>query len=498
MFRVIANNDKLQYWKTRNCSEQMSSILNPDDSDIDEDFDVKTCCTCDTGQIGVKKSGSKIRWGKLTSSRYHTKCFNNNNTYKNSKKKPNKKVKLKRNIMTKICEPEKCQGSAEKLQKFVNECYCYYPPKKPLLPAKLSAENLVENLEQQYKSFHSLETLRKAKPLLEYCPETEFLQKIRKEAKDFYSCDCGTCKIKSFIDKLKYSKNRNDLEKAYKRVESTIFDYGDSDLILSDTQKTNKENDNKVDEILNDPQKLKTVKDFRDKNYFETHSAKDLAPCGVPAHKCIHKFTVDERLLPKPVNTDVFGNSRCTICSKIVQQQNDNNKDSSRKSSAKTKTNTIKAPTYDVNDEFLSEYSGEATTSKTKHNLEYLMAPKNNRKVFRDSNNNKKPQDLKIQISQLINDTPKKPPNPPRRISNTIIIEQDESELITRKNSTRRPTLTVYNTISPRKITIGGNDDIIELQITPSLLSTNNQPVKIQKNRIPRDSFALRYQKGVV
>lgn len=487
MFRLIPNNDKLQCWRTRNCSEQMSSILNPDDSDIEEDFDVKTCCTCDSGQITVKKSHSKIRWGKLTSSRYHTKCVNNN-----AKKKPNKKAKMKRNVATKICEPE---NTIEKLPKFINECYCVYPPKKPLLPGKLSLVDLTEN--RPCKSIRNLDMLKKAKPLLEYCPETEFLQKMRKEVEEYYTCNCSTCRIKSFIDQLKYTKKRTDLEKAYKQIDSSIFDYGDSDLVLSGRQKHN--TDDKMVEILKDPQKIKNLRDFRDTNYFETHSAKDVvAPCERATHKCLHKFTVDERLLPKPVNADAYGNSRCTYCSKIRQE---NKIKESPRNSAKSgsKPHTIRAPTYDINDEFLSEYTDKPLNNQTDDNLEYLMAPRNGRTVFRHSKNN---HDLRIQICQLTNDSPtiaspKKPRHLPRRISNTRIVAADESAIIP-KNGHRRTPLTVYNAFSPRKITIGGNADVIELEITPSLLTANNQPIKIQKNRIPRDTFALRYQKGVV
>ncbi|XP_047538328.1 uncharacterized protein LOC125071934 [Vanessa atalanta] len=63
---------------------------------------------------------------------------------------------------------------------------------------------------------------------------------------------------------------------------------------------------------------FKNIKEFRNKNYFECHSAKSRvnSKSSVPnlKHKCIYRFHLNERLFPVPFTTDHKKNIRCVEC----------------------------------------------------------------------------------------------------------------------------------------------------------------------------------------
>ncbi|XP_046964062.1 uncharacterized protein LOC124532967 [Vanessa cardui] len=63
---------------------------------------------------------------------------------------------------------------------------------------------------------------------------------------------------------------------------------------------------------------FKNIKEFRNENYFECHSAKSRvhSKSSVPnlKHKCIYRFHLNERLFPVPFNTDHKNNIRCVEC----------------------------------------------------------------------------------------------------------------------------------------------------------------------------------------
>ncbi|KYB26871.1 hypothetical protein TcasGA2_TC030910 [Tribolium castaneum] len=67
------------------------------------------------------------------------------------------------------------------------------------------------------------------------------------------------------------------------------------------------------------PTDLKNLADFRKDHYFETHSTEDLIK-EIPPHECVHKFSLDERKLPFPLNPDAYGSSRCIICDKPMEK----------------------------------------------------------------------------------------------------------------------------------------------------------------------------------
>ncbi|GJQ81231.1 hypothetical protein Trydic_g20450 [Trypoxylus dichotomus] len=65
---------------------------------------------------------------------------------------------------------------------------------------------------------------------------------------------------------------------------------------------------------------FKDLVQFRKDNYFDCHAVGNGGSAAVPEHKCIHKFVLNDRLLPQPLNTDSFGISRCDVCGKPMEQ----------------------------------------------------------------------------------------------------------------------------------------------------------------------------------
>ncbi|XP_022831947.1 uncharacterized protein LOC111360287 [Spodoptera litura] len=69
----------------------------------------------------------------------------------------------------------------------------------------------------------------------------------------------------------------------------------------------------------NNEETIKKLKEFRQKNYFECHSAQSRIKSKVSAtslkeHKCVYRFYLNERLFPVPLNTDYNNKVRCVEC----------------------------------------------------------------------------------------------------------------------------------------------------------------------------------------
>ncbi|XP_031764478.2 uncharacterized protein LOC113519370 [Galleria mellonella] len=70
---------------------------------------------------------------------------------------------------------------------------------------------------------------------------------------------------------------------------------------------------------VNDEASIKKLKEFRDKNYFECHSAKSrieskVSVTSLTDHKCTYRFYLNDRLFPIPISTDHQNNIRCVEC----------------------------------------------------------------------------------------------------------------------------------------------------------------------------------------
>ncbi|KAF2885281.1 hypothetical protein ILUMI_20904 [Ignelater luminosus] len=76
-----------------------------------------------------------------------------------------------------------------------------------------------------------------------------------------------------------------------------------------------------LDSALNTDRDLRRLNTFRKENYFDCHSSGDCGDTGVCNHQCLHRFVLDDRLIPRPLNTDPYGTSRCVICNKASKSE---------------------------------------------------------------------------------------------------------------------------------------------------------------------------------
>lgn len=111
---------------------------------------------------------------------------------------------------------------------------------------------------------------------------------------------------KMSLDTIKELPERRSSEASkLKTDKSEIFDeYPIEDIGFVDTE---------------DMGSVKTLKEFRDKNYFECHSAKSrienkISAISLKDHKCTYRFYLNDRLFPVPVSTDHQDNIRCVEC----------------------------------------------------------------------------------------------------------------------------------------------------------------------------------------
>ncbi|XP_028176106.1 uncharacterized protein LOC114364230 [Ostrinia furnacalis] len=69
----------------------------------------------------------------------------------------------------------------------------------------------------------------------------------------------------------------------------------------------------------NDAENIATLKNFREDNYFECHSAKSRinskgSATSLRDHKCVYRFYLNDRLFPVPLSSDHHNNVRCVEC----------------------------------------------------------------------------------------------------------------------------------------------------------------------------------------
>lgn len=79
-----------------------------------------------------------------------------------------------------------------------------------------------------------------------------------------------------------------------------------------------------------DDDNIEKLKQFRDKNYFECHSAKSRIKSRPSAtslnnHKCVYRFYLNDRLFPVPLNTDYNNKVRCVECHLPMDIKRDSN-----------------------------------------------------------------------------------------------------------------------------------------------------------------------------
>ncbi|CAF4804269.1 unnamed protein product [Pieris macdunnoughi] len=74
-----------------------------------------------------------------------------------------------------------------------------------------------------------------------------------------------------------------------------------------------------------DQDNINILKNFRNTNFFECHSAKSRihSITNKEKHKCIYRFYLNERLFPVPFNTDFNENIRCMECNLPLKDEKD-------------------------------------------------------------------------------------------------------------------------------------------------------------------------------
>lgn len=77
--------------------------------------------------------------------------------------------------------------------------------------------------------------------------------------------------------------------------------------------------DKSGDSDLDNEEDVRKLKEFREKNYFECHSAKSrlktkASVTSLNNHKCVYRFYLNDRLFPVPLSTDFNGTVRCVEC----------------------------------------------------------------------------------------------------------------------------------------------------------------------------------------
>nr|XP_049698862.1 uncharacterized protein LOC126055137 [Helicoverpa armigera] len=124
---------------------------------------------------------------------------------------------------------------------------------------------------------------------------------------NFYVCDESSRETPNNNNKKTSLDTIKEVSEMHSVSEDSIFRiYSDSDDDVTFIDPGNDEN-------------IKKLKEFRQKNYFECHSAKSRINSKVSAtsltdHKCVYRFYLNERLFPVPLNTDYNNKVRCVEC----------------------------------------------------------------------------------------------------------------------------------------------------------------------------------------
>lgn len=317
------------------------------------------------------------------------------------------------------------------------DCYCRETPDKPSLTFKsfhCDQPNDKKETNETFSSLLSDELLEKAHRTVNYTPESSFLKKLKEEShkkcgsecwgsrdviytdrraeydrnapyieqdyaayrlgilqrqKDEYErrkrCDHG---VKRLVESPKNQEKDSSVELLYKgnqicesvpnaqRISSSNEDFQCLKNEAIQPKQTESSNPNgpssrTVNEnehcscckcqarfstmTTNNARNFSDIRDFRQRNYFDTHSLIELSASkdqeDKQPHVCVHEFVLNNRLMPEPVNSDSYGISRCTICNKAMQKPDLAGKKSDSRVKLKvTKQGNVKATVGNDND----------------------------------------------------------------------------------------------------------------------------------------------------
>lgn len=167
-------------------------------------------------------------------------------------------------------------------------------------------------------SVKSERLLREVHKKVDYVPRTVFMKRLKEEAhKNCAKVCCGG----AFTRQRKDYEELAKLKEENQKKRTCVFDNEEVRLRGGDDAcDCTKCEDEKT--LVENTKKVLAIKDFRNENYFETHSTTDLnTHQEIGDHKCIHRFVLDDRMVPIPENRDPYGQSRCIICSKPMAEE---------------------------------------------------------------------------------------------------------------------------------------------------------------------------------
>lgn len=362
---------------------------------------------------------------------------------------------------------------------------------------------------------YSSDILQKMNKLVDYNPRSDFLKRIRKESRKC-GCMCHNCLLNKFESSLQYTKPRSFVEEGYgdtdtaRSAEISRHRHRCSYYKCGITSSDSETRTNVCACQGSVCKRIHSAASIRKENYFETRSLSNLDKYS--SHRCIHKFELDERLLPKPTNTDVYGTSRCVICRRPFNSFFNAPIEKTDKEVQVPSTSKLARPHIsDVATSTRSlqkNYSFKEKSSSNKYNLSV--------QELQNMFSEKSPlsAEYRSDMAPLINSMRQaggftQNSNNPRGDENYSGFNLKKLYSQTGYYPCESASYSFGQKLSSdsRKIGIGSRDVIVELN-TDSLaksksLSSNTffekcKQVKLRPNITPSNSLALRYQKGVL
>lgn len=256
------------------------------------------------------------------------------NNYQNDDLPPFSKTKKPRKpIIYSECKKK----SLRPFRGHCNTCYCRQNLQPPLLRIAGRSKPSPKDLETRSKihsnaccyacedeeetSARSQRLLKEVQRKVDYLPRTIFLRRLKEEAhKNCPVVNCGGVQQSHFTSQRKeyeeLVKERQECQKQSFRNSPRLRGGDDSCSNACDCSKCLQHKT-----LVENGKKVSTIKKFRESNYFETHSATDLLANQEIEHRCVHKFSLDDRMVPVPENRDAYGVSRCEICNQPMVQE---------------------------------------------------------------------------------------------------------------------------------------------------------------------------------
>ncbi|KAK4878091.1 hypothetical protein RN001_010597 [Aquatica leii] len=165
-----------------------------------------------------------------------------------------------------------------------------------------------------------------------YCQKSPVRSKFNLKPKNSPVERCDTAKHDCIAEYSPTTEECRSSDKSRLAVPSNKLEENDSaqrSILRRDIPKLVYENDDEEESTDNNDipfqskeieKNLKTLNTFRKENYFDCHSNQNLN-AQVSDHKCLHKFVLNNRLVPEPLHADPFGTSRCVHCNQPAKKE---------------------------------------------------------------------------------------------------------------------------------------------------------------------------------